>query len=281
MVNDHDMLNIATTRNPDTLRIKNRYPHFFGMRTWMLISLMTFMVPITPVWGETLTAVVDWGQRLELGSLVGGAVITANAEEGDRVDKGSELMQIDPTPYRHRVAVAEARVEATRVDFESSRQLHERQQELYDVGSLSTVALEESSYASIRMESAYRRAQAELELARYNLDKTSMRAPVDAWVIDKRVFVGQSLSTNQIIPVSYVVAPVGRYVAIVAANPDDTVHPLVGSEVEVEINGTAHTGKVSFPRESVKLEVGQFTVEFTDEDLLILPGTPARVIIHR
>ena len=105
--------------------------------------------------------------------------------------------------------VAEARAEATRVDYESSRQLHERQQELYDIGSLSTVALEESSYASIRMESAYRLARAELELARYNLDKTSMRAPFDAWIIDKRVFVGQSLSTKQIIPVSYVVAPVG------------------------------------------------------------------------
>ena len=278
------MLNISNTikfAGSDTLRMNIRYPRFARMKTWMLISLMTFILPFTPAWGETLTAVVDWGQRLELGPLVGGAVITANAEVGDRVDKGHELMQIDPTPYRLRVAVAEARVEATRVDYESSRQFHERQQELYDIGSLSTVALEESSYASIRMESAYRRAQAELELARYNLDKTSMRAPVAAWIIDKRVFVGQSLSTNQIIPVSYVVAPVGRYVAIVAANPDDTVHPLVGSEVEVEINGTAHTGKVSFPRESVKLEVGQFTVEFTDEDLLILPGTPARVIIHR
>lgn len=251
------------------------------VKTWMLISLMTFMFPITSAWGESLAAVVDWGQRLELGPLVGGTVITANAEVGNRVEKGSELMQIDPTPYGHRVAAAEARVESTRVDYESSRQRHERQQELYDIGSLSTVALEESSYTSIRMESAYRLAQAELELARYNLDKTSMRMPFDAWIIDKQVFVGQSLSTHQIIPVSYVVAPVGRYVATVTANTKDTARPPVGTEVEVAINGTARTGTVSFPRESIRLEAGQFTVEFTDEDLLILPGTPARVIINR
>ncbi|MDA9982282.1 hypothetical protein N9H39_06015 [Gammaproteobacteria bacterium] len=251
------------------------------MKTWMLISLMTAVFPITSAWGETLAAVVDWGQRFELGPLVGGTVTTANAKVGDRVEKGSELMQIDPTPYQHRVVVAEARVEATRVDYESSRQLHERQQELYDIGSLSTVALEESSYASIRMESAYRLAQAELELARYNLDKTSMWAPFDAWIIDKRVFVGQSLSTKQIIPVSYVVAPVGRYIATATASTNDTARPPVGSEVEVEINGAARAGTVSFPRESIRLEAGQFTIEFKDEDHLILPGTPARVIINR
>ena len=60
--------------------------------------MMTAVFPITSAWGEALTAVVDWGQRLELGPLVGGTVITANAEVGDRVGKGSELMQIDPTP---------------------------------------------------------------------------------------------------------------------------------------------------------------------------------------
>jgi membrane fusion protein (multidrug efflux system) len=86
------------------------------VKTWMLISLMTFIFPITSAWGESLAAVVDWGQRLELGPLVGGTVITANAEVGNRVEKGSELMQIDPTPYGHRVAAAEARVESTRVD---------------------------------------------------------------------------------------------------------------------------------------------------------------------
>ena len=274
----HKITLTSNIESPHPVKLDFRHA---GMKTWTFISAMTLMLSVTPARGETLAAVIDWGQRLELGPLVGGTVISTHGEVGDRVAGGSELMRIDPVPYEYKVAAAQARVEAARVNHESNRQQYERQQELYDIGSLSTVELEESSYASIRADSAYRLAQAELDLARYNLDKTSTRVPFDAWIIDKQVFAGQNLSTRQVIPVSYVVAPVGRYVATVTAPPGFAAAPPAGLEVEVEVKGVSHSGKVSFPRESTRLVAGKYTVEFTDKNLLILPGTPASVTIRR
>jgi multidrug efflux pump subunit AcrA (membrane-fusion protein) len=192
-----------------------------------------------------------------------------------------ELMQIDKSPYLHRVRASEARVESTRVDFESSRQHHDRQTELFDIGSLSTVQLEESSYALVRAESAHKLAKAELELARYDLDKTTTRAPFDGWVIDKRAFVGQSLSTSHIVPVSYVVAPAGEYIVMISPPPDTAMLATVGTLVEIEINGEIFAGKITFPRASGGTEPGQVTASFTADDKLILPGTRATVRISR
>ncbi len=246
-----------------------------------MLAACLIVFPFSAAWADTWAAITDWAQRLELGPLVGGTVSEAYVETGDRVTAGMELMQIDKSPYLHRVRASEARVESTRVDFESSRQHHDRQTELFDIGSLSTVQLEESSYALVRAESAYKLAKAELELARYDLGKTSTRAPFDGWVIDKRVFVGQSLSTSQIVPVSYVVAPAGEYIVMISPPPDTAMLATVGTLVEIEINGEIFAGKITFPRASGGTEPGQVTASFTAEDKLILPGTRATVRISR
>jgi|GEM_PF-207384 len=247
---------------------------------WILAACL-ILFPFSATWADSWTAITDWAQRLELGPLVGGAVSAAYVETGDRVTAGMELMQIDQTPYLHRVRASEARVESARVDFESSRQHYDRQTELFDIGSLSTVQLEESSYALVRAESAYTLAKAELELARYDLDKTTVRAPIDGWIIDKRVFVGQSLSTTQMVPVSYVVAPAGEYIAIISPPPDTAMLATVGTLVEIEINGEIFEGKIAFPRASGDTEPRQVTARFIAEDKLIHPGTRSTVRISR
>ena len=243
---------------------------------WILATLLSCL-SVTATRAETWTATVDWAQRLELGPLVGGTVTATYAETGDRVTAGMKLMTIDPAPHLHEVEASKARVESTGADVESSRQHYKRQEELYDIGSLSTVQLEDSGYALQRMESAHRLAQARLEIARYNLDKTATRAPFDAWVIDKRVFVGQNLSTSQAIPVSFVVAPAGRYIATTNAAHEIMELPEIGKIVEVEIDGKTYLGKVTFPPLSNPPGTGGVTISFSGENLLLLPGTQVSV----
>lgn len=252
---------------------------------WIVATLLSCL-SVTATRAEPWTATVDWAQQLELGPLVGGTVTATYAEIGDRVTAGMELMRVDPAPYLHEVQAVEAQVESTRADVESSRQHHERQEELYDIGSLSTVQLEDSGYSLKRMESAHRLAQARLEIARYNLDKTATRAPFEAWVIDKRVFVGQNLSTSQAIPVSFVVAPAGRYIAItntVQANAvQEVTEPVeIGRKVNVEINGKTYPGTVTFPSLSNPPAAGGMTISFSDDSLLLLPGTQVSVSLNQ
>lgn len=251
-----------------------------GQICFAIVVALVFM-PATPACAETLSATVDWAQRQELGPLVGGTVTATFAEIGDRVSTGMEMMRIDQTPYLYEVRASEARVESTGADFQSSRQHYDRQQELYEIGSLSTVQLEESGYALKRAESAHKLAQASLELARYNLDKTSTRAPFDAWVIDKRVFVGQNLSTSQAIPVSYVVAPAGLYIATIDTPLAVGEWPDIGTAVEIEVSGNVVTGKVTFPPLENPAGAGVLTVSFIAKDLLLLPGMRVNVTINR
>jgi len=253
----------------------------FSSTTGRVLAALVFCLPLTSIQADSWTATVDWAQRLELGPLVGGAVTATYAETGDRVSAGTEMMKIDPAPYLHEVHAAEARVESTLTDFESSRQHHERQEELYAIGSLSTVQLEDSEYARKRAESAHRLAQARLEQARYNLDMTTTHAPFDAWVIDKRVFVGQNLSTNQAIPVSYVVAPAGKYIATVTMPPETGGLLQIGTGAEVEVNGSKYAGKVTFPPLASPPDTGRMTISFSGKDLLLLPGTQVIVTINQ
>ena len=170
------------------------------MKILQIISL-SLLLFTTSARGETLQATVDWAQTFELGPLVGGTVVSTSANVGDRLDQGGELMRIDPAPYQHQIIISEAQVKSAESLYESARQAHQRQQELFDIGSLSTVALQESSYAVTRAESDYRLARAKLDIARHDLAQTILKTPFDAWIIDKRAFVGQNLSTQQTIPV--------------------------------------------------------------------------------
>jgi multidrug efflux pump subunit AcrA (membrane-fusion protein) len=242
---------------------------------WLLAPLLACLSLACEA--DSWSAVLDWGRRLEIGPLVGGTVTSAPADTGDRVSAGAVLVEIDPAPYLSRVRAAEARVESTRADYESSTQHHERQAELYDIGSLSTVELQEAEFALKRAESAHRLAQVEHELALYELEKTKTRAPVDGWIIDKRVFVGQNVSASQIIPISYVMVPDGEYIAVISPPPGTDAIQSIGTSVEVAVKGKSYRGSVAFPPAPGRLAPGQSAVKFRAEGELFPPGTPATV----
>ena len=239
------------------------------------LAFLLWLAWVLPVYGEPIGAIVDWADRLELGPVVGGTVVYIGATVGDRVQKGDDLMRIDPIPYEHTVAMREAELKASKARYESEQQEYLRQQELYEIGSLSTVSLQQSELKLTHAESDYLLAEAQHKLALYKLNQAHLKAPFDAWVIEKRVTVGQNLSTRQAIPISFVLAPFGSYIAV--AKFDNSVNlPPIGSEVRVEVNGEEYTGKTLFPH--VSNEQVTLRIQFS-HDSLILPGTRANIVV--
>lgn len=109
--------------------------------------------------------------------------------EGGRVELGDPLYRIDPDSYQATVAAAEAEVAAARARLNASAKEARRAQELVDRGVTSEQRLEEAVSARDADAAALKVAEARLQSARINLERTTIRAQLTG-------VVGRSLTTQ-------------------------------------------------------------------------------------
>lgn len=114
---------------------------------------------------KTLTAVgsLSSPQETVITSQVDGKVTTLNIRQGRLVRRGAVLATLDDSVQRAGVLTAEA-------DLFNARQIYQRDQKVRNTGGLSEQQLQSD-------EAAVRRAEAQLDQARANLEYTRIRAP--------------------------------------------------------------------------------------------------------
>ena len=79
-----------------------------------------------------IEAVLDWQQRVELGTLLDGMVNKVNVEVGQRVSRGTLLIELDQRENQAQLAWAEAQVAVARLQQDEARRELDRSLELYD-----------------------------------------------------------------------------------------------------------------------------------------------------
>ena len=145
-------------------------------------------------------------KRVEISASIPGKVIRLAVEEGDMVKKDQLLLQIDPVPYQAAVANADAVLRAARSELESAAaslkqadQTFRRKERMRrDEGLISEEEYERSKtdyeVEIARKKSAEHqvaRAQADLESARDNLNKTVVTAPMAGTIVQLAVEEGE------------------------------------------------------------------------------------------
>lgn len=115
---------------------------------------------------------------------VSGPVISVPVQEGDRVAKGELLVRIDPAEYELRVRRAEADLAYAQAEFEGLVLGDDR---------LEDAQLREKRERLARLRSGMPGAEAALEEARYQLERTEIRAPFVGRVADLVVDEGARL----------------------------------------------------------------------------------------
>jgi len=140
---------------------------------------------------------------------IAGRVDTLAITDNQRVDAGDTLFGIDPTRYRAAVATHEAVVEQRQAELELSRHEASRRNRL------SRQAISAESQESSRIDSrvaaaALAQAQAELERARIDLARTTVRAPAAGHVLNLQLAEGNYV--NQGSPVMALVKTDSFYV---------------------------------------------------------------------
>ncbi len=119
--------------------------------------------------------------------------VSPRYQVGERFAKGEWLLRIDPRDYRIAVTLAESRLAQARLRLaqEEARAEQARRdwERLGEPGKPSELTLRIPQLRSER--AAVAAAEAELEKARLDLQRTRIRAPYAAQLVEKRVDVGQ------------------------------------------------------------------------------------------
>jgi macrolide-specific efflux system membrane fusion protein len=250
-------------------------------QTIRVLVAAAMLISALAVSAQTLHGTIDWNRRVALGVGISGQILAVNVIPGDAVHTGQVLVELDPTSYeialrkaRNSEALYAAELQEQRADFE-------REQTMFDEGSLSTVRLKLEQLKLTRVESAHALTVLEREWAEYRLGLAGLRAPFDAWVVASGFAKGQFVNHTADHPVTIDLAERGIYAAHVLVDgdtagglsPDDEATVLVAGERFVGVNTTAGLEPVETVQESARYLVKVFF----QSARLIRPGTPCTV----
>ena len=171
---------------------------------------------------------------VEVGSQLSGQILEITKDFNETVSEGDLLARLDPQTYESRVnearaslEVAEAQVEVNRAgvtraqaELREAERAFNRAQELLARGTYAEAQFDtfESTYTSAQAGLAVARAnlrnaqatlaqrQANLDNAEVDLERTSIRAPIDGIVIDRQIDVGQTVAASLNAPVLFIIA---------------------------------------------------------------------------
>ena len=124
-------------------------------------------------------------------------VLTWLADVGAAVDAGDVIARIDPQLIRIEVARAEADVARLRSDFDYRDRQLARTEELATKNSVSQTLLDEARAQREQAQHMLNDANAALEFARANLERTEIRAPFAGHVVERLAAVGEFVSVGE------------------------------------------------------------------------------------
>ena len=182
-----------------------------------------------------------------------GTIVNLAVEEGQQVNEGDLLLEIDPSEYRSVVLSLEAGIQTARADLqlaeaslEKARLDHERTRKLFDKGLASeeqlTAAATSEKVETARVASARHRiaqSQANLAKAQHDLEKVTISAPMAGVITRLNVEQGENAimgTLNNPGTVLLVIADLGTMEAWVEVDETEVVNVELGQRAVISID---------------------------------------------
>jgi len=259
----------------------------------------------------TLNPVVS----VQVGSQVSGQIKEILVDFNSPVKSGQLIAQLDPETYQHRVRQAEADVDAARAgqgvqqaevararsslanaqrDYERKKTLVERNfispaerdtaQNNLDVARASLASAE----AQVRNgEAVVRQREAQLAAARVDLERTTIRAPVDGIVVKRSIEPGQTVAASLQAPELFIIAKNLTDMQVeTSIDEADVGRVRVGQKATFTVDafaGRHFEGEVRQVRKAATVVSNVVTyivvISAANPDLTLLPGMTANVRI--
>ncbi len=254
------------------------------------LAIFLLLVPV-PSYAEQYQGTVDFNSRVPIQSLMKGTVTAVHAQVGEIVEKGQILIQMDSRSHQARLDVVNSRVERIKIKLDTTEEEFVRKQELFDRGSLSLLAYQESENEVRELRSKLIEANAKLTIAKIRLARTRLNSPMDAVVVYSTVYPGMNIHPYFSGTSLMIVASMGEYKVRANVPIDVRKNLKIGDLVQVNVEDETYTAEVAFtsldpsfplqdPMETAQPLTYGVDLKFRTEDKLILPGTAAVAIIN-
>jgi multidrug resistance efflux pump len=125
---------------------------------------------------------------VQLAPEVSGTVSSVTVQDNQYVHRGDILYTIDPERFRLAVINAASDAEAKRQDMKVRQATAKRRRQLGNIASQEVI--EQTAAEAARAAAAYQGARAALDLAQLNLNRSTVRSPVDGYVTNLRLRAG-------------------------------------------------------------------------------------------
>lgn len=223
-------------------------------------------------------------RQAEIRPQVSGILQKRHFTEGQQVNAGELLYQIDPAPYQAALATAEANLSRAQAAATNAQQRLKRLQGLIASQVVSQQDVDDARATVLQAEAEVQAAAAQRQAARINLDYTRITAPIAGQIGRSMVTEGALLTANQ----GEVLATIRQldpiYVDLTQSSSEllQLRRQLTGTQqqaVSVKLaleDGSQYpaAGELQFSEASVDPSTGMVTLRavFPNPDRLLLPG---------
>ena len=184
--------------------------------------------------GPVVTGTLQPERRADLRAEVAAVVLQVLKDNGQAVRAGELLVRLDDTAIRDSLASTEEAVRAAAQAFEQAERQVQRFKTLQQQGMTSTQALEDAEVRRNNAHSDWVAAKSRVVAARQQLQRTSVRAPFDGLVSERRASVGDTVQMGK--ELLKVIDPRSmRFEGLVSADHMQALK--VGQAVSFRING--------------------------------------------
>lgn len=146
--------------------------------------------PESRVYNMTFPASLEGVNEAKVYPQVEGIIKSKNYTSGTLVHKGQTLFVIDPTEYRLSVQSAEAQLSVAKAKLETTKLQYESNQQLYAQKVISDYVLKTSLNEYNSAKASVQQAEAQLNIARTNLGYCSVTAPFEGYISSNNLGVG-------------------------------------------------------------------------------------------
>jgi HlyD family secretion protein len=189
--------------------------------------------------GDIIQAVTATGAlqpvtNVTVGSQISGIILRLNADWNSPVKADQIVAELDPATYKAQVSQAEGDLANARATLELNQIQAKRDDELFNA-KLMSASDHDTAIANLHQaEAMVKIKNAALDLAQVNLDRCTIKSPVDGIVISRNVDIGQTVAASLSAPTLFIIAN------------DLTKMEIDANVAEADVGGVETNQEVSF-----------------------------------
>jgi HlyD family secretion protein len=196
--------------------------------------------PIITLYGNVDIRQVDLGFRVK------GRLLSMEFEEGEIVEAGTLLAQLDQQPYQDQVVQASAHLESIQTSLANTQELISRRQQLIDIGAVAQEEYDDALFSYKKYQANSKEAGATLGIALTNLQDTQLFSPSEGTIIIRICEPGTIVREADPVYTLALLTPVWirAYVSEIQLGE---IYPGMAAEIYTDTPGASvYTGQIGF-----------------------------------